>query len=378
MRKHSHRYLTIFSLSAALLLAALWFLTHSDATALGNPLPDAELARHHLGTPSQTDDWVNRLHQEVTTTIAPSDDTYVWHYQPNTAFGNETTFWAYPNDGIPLLKFPLQSIPAGAEIVHAAITMTMNPYAYPWGSGDTAAVRLLNRGDWDENSVTWNTMPDVDSNAPEAVTTLNPHSPMGTDMWDVTELVRYARSSAFTDTLPIGIFPQGGNWNDSHEWLSKENPYSPSAAPQLQVVYRAAAATPTPTPTPSPTPAPTYRFGGQILGPGGAPMQGVTVTLTARQEEDTSWTQLQQTTTDSNGRFSFSVWDRAYDYYRIVMDPPPGWTCSDAVADHGTVIDCNTIEYHHPEPGSYTGSTFHLVDATQTHHAWFPVILKKR
>lgn len=367
MRKHSHRYLTIFSLSTALLLAVLWFLIHSDAAALGSPLSDAELTRHHPGEPSRTDVWVNGLHQDVTTTvIAPSDDTYVWHYQPNTAFGNETTFWVYPNDGIPLLKFSLQSIPPNAEIVHATLTTTMHPDAYPWGSGDTAAVRLLNRADWDENSVTWNTMPGVDSNAPEAVTTLNPHSPMGHDAWDVTELVRYAcsSSSAVTNTVSIGIFPQGGNWNDSHEWLSKENPYNPSAAPQLQVVYRAA--------------APTYRFGGQILGPGMKPMQAVTTTLSARHEGDSSWTQLQQRTTDSDGRFSFSVWDSAYDYYRIVMEPPPGWTCSKAVADHGTVIDCTTIEYYHPEPGSYTGIAFYLADATQTYRTWFAMILKKR
>ena len=100
--------------------------------------------------------------------------------------------------------------------------------------------------------------------------------------------------------------------------------------------------------------------------------------LHARKEDDASWTQLQQTTTDSNGRFSFSVWDGAYDYYRIVMDPPPGWTCAGAAANHGTVIDCNTIEYYRPEPGSYTGSTFHLIDATFTHHTWFARILKRR
>ncbi len=254
MTKHSYRHLSLF---AALFLAALSFLSLLSATAWGNPSPNAGNSHPSVNLPSDarsgtsTSSWDVSLQGIVTTTVLCSDDTYVWHYRPNDSFGHETTFWAYPNDGIPLLKFPLGGIPAGAEVVTVALTLAMPPGAYPWGSGDVAAVQVLSSADWDEDTVTWNNAPGVDSNAPEAESTLNPYSNGGTDTWDVTELVRYARSQAITDTLSLRIFPKRGNWNDSHEWRSKESDGSSaprlsvgSSAPRLRVVYRPAMPTP--------------------------------------------------------------------------------------------------------------------------------------
>jgi len=305
--------------------------------------------------------------------LLPSDDTFVWQFKPNNAFGHESYMWVYPDDAYPMLKFSLDQVPPGAEIISATLTLTMSPDAYPWGGGDVAAVQLLSNGDWDEGTLTWNNMPDIDPNAPEAVSTLNPYAAWNTDTWDVTQLLQYALGSqsgslrsqgTITATLPVRIFPKAGDWFDSHEWRSKEN--NDTSAPQLEIAYRVVSPTSTPTSTPTPTPTPTYRFGGQVLGPNGTPMQGVRVKLHARREEDPSWTSLRETVTDSNGRFSFPVWDGGYDDYRVVMENPPGWTCSGAIADQGTVIDCSTIEYRHPQPGSYTQNIFYLTRATPT------------
>ncbi len=249
-------------LFVGLLLAVLSLVAFLSAVAGGNPL-SGEVVIHSPANVSIGNETRALIFshpcavQDVITTVLPSDDTYVWHYRPNNSFGKETSFWVYPNDGIPLLKFPLDAIPEGAEIISATMTFTMASGAYPWGRGDVAAVQVLTDTDWTEDTVTWNTAPDVDPNAPEAEATLNPYSANGTDTWDVTELVRYARSQGITNTLSVRIYPKRGAWRDSHEWQSKEG--GRSRAPRLRIVFRPAAATPTPTPTSTPTspPAPT-------------------------------------------------------------------------------------------------------------------------
>ena len=259
MAKKSH----VVVIFVPLLLAILGLVAFLNVAAWGTPLPDVGVTHPSVNVPagvgsraslSSRPDAVQEI---FTTTISPSDDTYVWHYRPNNSFGKETSFWVYPNDGIPLLKFPLDAIPEGAEIISATMTFTMASGAYPWGRGDVAAVQVLSDTNWTEDTVTWNTAPDVDPNAPEAEATLNPYSANGTDTWDVTELVRYARSQGITNTLSVRIYPKRGAWRDSHEWQSKEG--GRSRAPRLRIVFRPAAATPTPTPTSTPTspPAPT-------------------------------------------------------------------------------------------------------------------------
>ncbi|RME86096.1 MAG: RHS repeat protein [Caldilineae bacterium] len=294
--------------------------------------------------------------------LTPSDDTYVSIWFPNQPTGNEHTFWVIYGESYALLKFPLSELPPNAEILSA--TLTLRLYQYSLLGGKTGQVLLLQDDSWTENTVTWHTRPQTDPNSPVAETTFSHYRPGATDTWDITELVRYALSEGtpeiaaqqtITETiLPLQVQVKESGSPDSQEWYSKES--GATYAPKLQITYRTA----------PPTPSPTHRFGGQVLGPGVIPMQGVNVKLFGRKEGDSSWTQLQQATTNSDGRFSFSVWDSAYDYYRIVVDPPPGWTSSGAIADRGTVIDYDTIEYHHPEPGTYTGNMFYLTRATPT------------
>lgn len=103
---------------------------------------------------------------EKTTTVTkiyPSDDAQVRSLQATTNFGNVTYSFIYNQSGsdinIAYMKFDLSGIPTGATITAA----TFNVYCwYIYGGGNSdVQVKRVTGAAWDEDTLTYNTMPAV-------------------------------------------------------------------------------------------------------------------------------------------------------------------------------------------------------------------------
>ncbi|NOX60822.1 MAG: DNRLRE domain-containing protein [Chloroflexi bacterium] len=187
--------------------------------------------------------------------IAPSDDTFVSSWFPDIAMGGESTFWVVYDASYALLQFPLDQLPPNAQIISATLSLSIHPNSHL--GGKTGQISMLEHANWDENSVTWYTKPDVDPDAPQVDISFEHYAQGASDEWDVTPLVQYALGQqsktlssrqTVTATLPIQIrAKQPGE--DSQEWYSKES--GTTYEPKLIIRYQTATPTPTPTPTPA-------------------------------------------------------------------------------------------------------------------------------
>ncbi|HUM48170.1 MAG TPA: DNRLRE domain-containing protein [Chitinophagales bacterium] len=101
-------------------------------------------------------------------------DAQVWSNGPNTNIGNHQSLTAYgwTNGGIPgrkriLLDFDLSQIPSNAEITSAKLSLYYNPdddiEGFNVHSGDNKALIRRVVQDWDEATVTWNSLPSTTS-----------------------------------------------------------------------------------------------------------------------------------------------------------------------------------------------------------------------
>ncbi len=173
----------------------------------------------------------------ITNTITPSDDTYVWNLYPNDSFGSEETMWIYNNDqydmySVGLLKFQYK-IPPNAVVTSANLSLKIQENSS--ASGLPSYAYLLDLTPWDEDTVTWNSLPKPLQGTSSITNTLLSYGPNSWDTWDVTELVKYAidHQDSITKTISFGL-NMAQNSDHSQEWFTKESGNSP----ELTITYK--------------------------------------------------------------------------------------------------------------------------------------------
>ena len=129
---------------------------------------------------------------------------------------------------------------------------------------------------------------------------------------------------------------------------------------------------PTPTPTPSPQPN-CWTLQGKVFDdacPGeSCPKPGVTVNLVGSNSPygTGSDTLLKSATTDGNGWYGLTpcIWEPIWDYYRIELSVPPGWSAVTATSVSGDVkSNFRVIEFTWPLAGKdLTGNKFWIGQA---------------
>lgn len=115
---------------------------------------------------SANSDWINSSDRVFPVTIDPSintntniSDTHVWGSYAGANYGDDANMFVSSNS-IALIKFPIPNIPEGATL------NVPNLYVYYYANVSTGntkigAYKILNN--WNENTVTWNTKPTIDS-----------------------------------------------------------------------------------------------------------------------------------------------------------------------------------------------------------------------
>ncbi|MBI3960934.1 MAG: DNRLRE domain-containing protein [Chloroflexi bacterium] len=196
--------------------------------------------------------------------LAPIDDTYAFSVEPDANHGAEGTFFIYNADAETIarvfLQFPLDSLPTGAEILSATLSLSL--FEFSTAAGKEAVMELIQPGAvWDEETLTWNKQPDIDAGAGQAALILSPFAPGAVDSFDVTDLLRQALARQRSGADGDGKFGLRGRLNapfdveHSQEWTSKEGSDDP---PQLEVLFTAESGTQTVTASPSPSPSSTH------------------------------------------------------------------------------------------------------------------------
>lgn len=192
-------------------------------------------------------------------TIQPDNsngqDTWLQYLSSNT-HGEDTILQLYASGGagghFVLVKFPLTAIPDDATINSAKIVMYSTDGTQEPVQQNIDSLRVTSS--WDEATVTWNTMPTVDSG--DTYKSSVEGSPMVGDIeFPVTNLVQAWKNGTVPNYgVRIGFaafMPPA-----SRDFASSEYSNS-SQRPKLVVDYTSTSPTPTPSPTPSPTPTPT-------------------------------------------------------------------------------------------------------------------------
>jgi hypothetical protein len=141
--------------------------------------------------------------------------------------GGEETFWILGDGGVAYLRFPLNSLPAGAQITRAELIMNIHPNST--AGGTNAWLQLVDPlSAWMQESLTWNNAPVPDKNGP---TVLNAPlagytGPGAQDVFDVTTLLQYALEQGRPD---LDIVLGGMNLGEhSQEWYSSESGQGPA------------------------------------------------------------------------------------------------------------------------------------------------------
>ncbi len=122
-----------------------------------------------------------------TVTLNPTDDAYVWGFNPDVNYGNGDFLFNGANPGLTgliytLLKFDLSAY-SGASINSADLRLYVDGSSGGWPPNFIFI--SINDADWSENSVTWN-------NFPGRLETTEISPPTLYDWWvtDVTSMVQ--------------------------------------------------------------------------------------------------------------------------------------------------------------------------------------------
>lgn len=176
---------------------------------------------------------------QVTIDIQASEDTYIDQTIPNGNFGSADQLRTKPfapswSERF-LLKFDLSSIPAGAEIIGAQVSLTITNYL--WVSSTIRAYRI--NGSWSEHSVTWANFSNQYESAYSAQRTCAyPAQNLGSKRtWNLLSDVQAMHSGTIANN---GWFFRDRNLNSSSQaywnFASREN-VSITQRPVLQVTY---------------------------------------------------------------------------------------------------------------------------------------------
>lgn len=166
-------------------------------------------------------------------TLNPTDDASVNNWNNNATINGDTLYVSTNYDERSFLKFNLSSIPPDAVIINA----TLKLYRYQGNGNDTFCIeRVL--GDWNETSITYNTMP---STSPYACYDI----PSGEGIWDIFDITSLVQGWVNGSWPNYGLMLKDPS-SDSihHRYYSKD--YSNSSYwPVLEIWYEASTTTTT-------------------------------------------------------------------------------------------------------------------------------------
>lgn len=166
-------------------------------------------------------------------TLNPTDDASVNSWNNNANLNGDTLYVSTNYDERSFLKFNLSSIPPDAVIINA----TLKLYRYQGNGNDTFCIeRVL--GDWNETSITYNTMP---STSPYACYDI----PSGEGIWDIFDITSLVQGWVNGSWPNYGLMLKDPS-SDSihHRYYSKD--YSNSSYwPVLEIWYEASTTTTT-------------------------------------------------------------------------------------------------------------------------------------
>ncbi len=164
----------------------------------------------------------------ITTTIVATQDARIQAGSPDNGFGNGFIWVGSPNGHLALVQFDLLSIPISATINNAVLSLDFQGTYSP-----TANVEVgRNTGEWDEDTVTWNTKPGQVFGGPiQSVGAIS-----GTVNWNVTGVVAQWHSGSLANDGfalrgdgPLKAF-------HSKETTPSDDPES-TKAPRLKIAY---------------------------------------------------------------------------------------------------------------------------------------------
>ena len=203
---------------------------------------------------------------------AGAQDTYLSGWEPDRNFATSASLWLRVGDQAPLqnslLKFDLASLPPGAYLRYAILTMKVSA---PPGSAMPAQVYGINRP-WKATEATWNRasagvlwstpgaegVPGDHSAQPNDTRTIYPTTTIADPYgFNVTDIVADWRANASANQgFLIHSDPVNGiylNRNAGMTWYAAESG-AQDRRPELTLIYTLQEPTPTPTLTPTVTP----------------------------------------------------------------------------------------------------------------------------
>lgn len=276
--------------------------------------------------------------EELIATFSAMADATVRQGQPDTNFGSaDTLTLGYSaiegsDEAALLIAFDLSSLPHDAVVTWAEMRLYLSD-----GSGVTSLTTILYSvlGPWQEDTVTWNTLPPT-SDLGELSTSLD--MSWGYKGWDVT-----ASAQAWVTGENHGLLLR-----PFHEGRLCERVFRSREAavvqPYLVVSYH--------------LPELSGRVYSGEVGDERLPMSGVAVDLYASNSARTLGDRVATTATDRTGWYSLTA-PAGYEYYTIVEVDPPGYESVGATTVDGLAINPNAIQYTYPLAGkTLTGNKF--------------------
>jgi len=141
---------------------------------------------------------VNAVPANVYTTIDSIADAYVNASNPETNFGGVANLYVSANSAIDFsyIKFDLTSIPPGANIISANLTVYFSGTGGDiyWSPADSIGAYYCSNNSWTEPGITWNNKPSFNP-SPTSSWSLSLFNFFDYKLWDVTADVNTALTS---------------------------------------------------------------------------------------------------------------------------------------------------------------------------------------
>lgn len=160
---------------------------------------------------------------------------------PTTNTGGNTNLWigryfiGFSGNSVyrALIQFDVSSIPAGSTVTNAVLRLYIGFTTNP---GITAYITpYLVTGTWDENTVTWNTAPAVDTSV---FGTISAVTGTGWYEWNITNIVNGWVNGIYANNGVMLRTPETQNF-ETKNFYSKEESNNLSLRPMLIVTYEA-------------------------------------------------------------------------------------------------------------------------------------------